>query len=93
MSNLLHRFTRQTDDAKATKNIERALRESVVVAIEPGSPAGKKALRGIPVVGGVSGTMFDTDPLQALLATICDCGRNKAREYPTCLTCHTKEKP
>lgn len=67
MSHLLHRFTRHTDDARATKNIERALRESVVITIEPGSPAGKKALRGIPVVGGCSGTSPGTDPLHALL--------------------------
>lgn len=68
MTNLLHRFTRLTDDAKATQNIERALRESVVVAIEPGSPAGKRALRGIPcVANGVSGTSRGTDPLHALL--------------------------
>ena len=27
MSHLLHRFTRHTDDAAATRNIERALRD------------------------------------------------------------------
>lgn len=68
MTRLLHRFTRHTDDARAAANIERALRESVVVAIEPGSPAGKRALRGIPcVANGVSGTQHGTDPLHALL--------------------------
>jgi hypothetical protein len=93
VTHLLHRFTRHTDDAAATRNIERALRESVVIAIEPGSPAGKKALRGVPVVGGCSGTMFDTDPLQALLDTICDCGRTKDRDYSTCRTCAIDSKP
>lgn len=68
MSHLLHRFTRLTDDARAATNIERALRESVVVAIEPGSPAGKKALRGIPcVANGVSGTSDGTDPIGEVL--------------------------
>jgi hypothetical protein len=68
VSHLLHRFTRHTDDAAATRNIERALRESVVVAIEPGSPAGRKALRGIPcIANGVPGTAPGTNPLHAIL--------------------------
>jgi len=68
MSHLLGRFTRITDDANAARNIERALRESVVIAIEPGSPAGRKALRGIPcIANGVPGTQPGTNPLHELL--------------------------
>jgi hypothetical protein len=65
---LLARFRQHTLDAASMKNVARALKESVVVAVEPGSPAGKRALRGIPcVANGVSGTSDGTDPLNELL--------------------------
>jgi hypothetical protein len=67
MSKLLARWTQQTNDAETARAVLHAIRESVVIEIEPGSPAGKKALRGIPVVGGCSGTQPGTDPLHALL--------------------------
>lgn len=43
--------------------------EDVTIAaqVSAGTPAGKRALRGIPVVGGVGGTIDGTDPLAALL--------------------------
>lgn len=41
----------------------------LVAEVSAGTPAGKRALRGIPVVGtgAGAGTMAETDPLQALL--------------------------
>lgn len=39
----------------------------LVAEVSAGTPAGKRALRGIPVVGGTSGTIDGTDPLAALL--------------------------
>ena len=35
--------------------------------VSAGTPAGKRALRGIPVVGGVGGTIDGTDPVLSLL--------------------------
>jgi hypothetical protein len=66
---LLAAYRKHTLDAAATRNVARALRDSIDIIIEPGSPAGKRALRGIPVVGGCSGTSPGTDPLHALLDT------------------------
>jgi hypothetical protein len=40
---------------------------TLVAEVSAGTPAGKRHLRGIPVVGIAGGTMADTDPLQALL--------------------------
>lgn len=65
---LLARFRQHTLDRAAARNVQRALRDSIVeVIILPGDPVGKRALRGIPVVGGCSGTSPGTDPLMALL--------------------------
>ena len=55
--------------------------------IDPHSPAGRRALRGIPVVGGVTGTIPGTDPLQALIDSYCACGRPKNQHHATCRTC------
>jgi hypothetical protein len=68
MSHLLARYLKHTLDHAAARNVERALRESVVVVVEPGSPAGRKALRGIPcIANGVTGTSDGTDPLGEVL--------------------------
>ena len=60
---------RQASIALETEHaIRRATRDHIPdQPIDPASAAGKQALRGIPVVGGCSGTSPGTDPLQALL--------------------------
>jgi glutamate/tyrosine decarboxylase-like PLP-dependent enzyme len=40
---------------------------TLVAEVSAGTPAGKRHLRGIPVVGIAGGTMDGTDPVQALL--------------------------
>lgn len=40
---------------------------TMVAEVSAGTPAGKRHLRGIPVVGIAGGTIDGTDPLQALL--------------------------
>lgn len=39
----------------------------MVAEVSASTPAGKRHLRGIPVVGGTSGTIDGTDPVAALL--------------------------
>lgn len=74
---LLARFRQHTIDRAAARNVQLALRDSVVeVVILPGDPAGRKTLRGIPCIAmGVGGTIDGTNPLGALL----DSERNRDR--------------
>jgi len=59
----------------------------IEAAVDPSSPAGKRALRGIPVVGGVTGTQIGTDPLRAVLDVICHCGGEKLSTKRVCKRC------
>lgn len=59
----------------------------VAAAVDPSSPAGKRALRGVPVVGGVSGTIVGTDPLRAMLDAYCACGAEKLPDRTLCRRC------
>jgi hypothetical protein len=85
---LLARYYKHSLDAAAARNIARALRDSVDVIIEPGSPAGKRALRGVPVVGASTGVSPGTDPAQALFQKTCDCGRDKDPASQYCTQCY-----
>jgi len=76
-----YRSLRQASQAQAISEAYTAR------AIDPSSPAGKKLLRGIPVVGGTSGTAPGTDPLHALLDTVCDCGKAKLPDRRSCRSC------
>lgn len=90
---LLSAFRRHSMAAAANRNVQKALRDAdhVVRVFVPGQkPAGTRALRGVPVfpyTGGICGTMSGTDPLQALLDKICDCGRRKQPDAQTCNAC------
>lgn len=67
---ILAAFRRASLELENAQKVDRILKTQApldLAAIDPTSPAGKRALRGIPVAGGATGTSPGTDPLQALL--------------------------
>ncbi len=82
----------EIDEARRLPRFRPTAQPSIVdlyieKAVDPSSPAGKRALRGIPVVGGTSGTQPGTDPLHAVLDKICGCGKQKLPERARCRRC------
>lgn len=67
MSLILAKFRRHQLDAQTARAVDDAVKHDKPVAIEPGSPAGRRLLRGVPVAGAASGTSPGTDPLHELL--------------------------
>jgi hypothetical protein len=60
----------------------------IQAAVDPSSPAGKRALRGIPVIAnGVPGTAPGTNPVTEILSRTCYCGREKLNTKRVCKKC------
>ena len=67
---ILARFHRLADEAAIEAKVARVCRTApdLLERLDPASPAGRRALRGIPcVANGVTGTIPGTDPLGAIL--------------------------
>lgn len=73
MSHALPRFHRHQEAQADLATIAAILIETgeeppIITVTKATLPGDSRRLRGIPVVGGVTGTSPGTDPLQALLA-------------------------
>ena len=68
MSRPLPRFRIDTDPRKLDRIIDRTDDTELKTHSKATLPGDSRRLRGIPVVGGVSGTSPGTDPLAAVLA-------------------------
>ena len=68
MSRPLPRFRVDTDPRKLDRIIGHGDTPTVTTHSKATLPGDSRRLRGIPVVGGVSGTSPGTDPLAAVLA-------------------------
>ncbi len=75
MSRPLPRYREDTDPRKLDRIIEDTITLETTTTTRATLPGDTRRLRGIPVVGGVTGTSPGTDPHQAAVA------REQARRY------------
>lgn len=84
MTHILPRFYARSEEADRQRAIAQIVREAdvhdetIVTAAGATLPGDRRRLRGIPVVGGVTGTSPGTDPLAATLKAEADRERNRA---------------
>lgn len=68
MSRPLPRYREDTDPRKLDRILANSITIETTTVTKATLPGDNRRLRGIPVIGGISGTSPGTDPHQALVA-------------------------